>query len=1150
MRLVLMLLNAHLLAYDILHADNTSTTSDSSVSFYAVAPFANAEFGFSLSAVSDTSIWYTTNKGLFRYNGNVVNKILDISLFTRGLIEIFQVQALADNDVWVMGHDAQTWEKTMYHFDGKRWTKVVFPQYSTDPTDDLVLHRFRMMHTNGTTFGCGVGQDGLLYFFDGSQWKLGNPFTPHTLRALFINSPNDIWAGGREGNIYHYNGAGWTRTPVKDSVAGDYIMDMSFVSPSYGWAVGMKSILHYNGTTWRAFPVPISGVPRCVMMRSPSDGWILIDDGSVLRYDGSMWKLGAKLPMQVGLTSMVATFQQQSYRLYTMSSTGIITNAWGKLPTLIDVSAQSNIHLYGGAPTSGDFDNNGSLDLFVTATQKFPDRIYSNRGDGFFTEMTERLHPLEDIVAVGSAFADIDNNGYIDILPRPTSNQEVWYPNKGSWKFSRAPHPINYAETTDRSLLQCADMDNDGDLDIVLLHVIPSESDRSFTVYYNDGVGRTWQPVRLLHKSLSGALTMSYFVADLNNDGFTDIFKYNIGEPCELYINENGRSFTEAASLRGLDGISNNRTPYITSASPIDINHDGALDVFMIFHEGKAVFFMNDGNGVFTRGDSIVFDAQGENPAGLFVDIDCDGDQDLYLLDRFYENHNGKFSTYRKIGFQKKCVPHFADIDNDGDPDMLLSAYNEENRIYVYENGLNPTNVATITLRGIRSNSHGIGVKLSLWKNHSDGTRTLAEYFQIDQSTPIRLPLDRTEIYDLEVLFPSGIKVIKEHFTAGLHQIAEFQLVQGVLWDFLYSFRRSILFSNILLEVGKLLLVLVIVVIGIRFTVSTTKNQTRLHILFSLITVALYILAVHATIRNGLVEAAIYPLTGTILLTGGWVFFQRRAETRRRARFISHYELQGLLGEGGMGKVYQAIDIQTKSLVAVKVLAPSLMDNVENRKRLMAEGHLLSSLNHPHILKVMEVGEHLGQGFIAMEYLPGGTLKQRLDNEFPLPMNELKRLVLQICGGLEEIHHHGIIHRDLKTGNVMLDGNGNVRIMDFGLSKSPLVTTMTTLGTVIGTLGYVAPEQVTGMNVDQRVDIFSFGVILYELLTKQLPFTGENEIAVIHSIFNTQPPAPSTLQPNVPTQLDAIVMQCLAKEPAQRFNTAVELRLALEKNFW
>jgi ligand-binding sensor domain-containing protein len=270
----------------------------------------------------------------------------------------------------------------------------------------------------------------------------------------------------------------------------------------------------------------------------------------------------------------------------------------------------------------------------------------------------------------------------------------------------------------------------------------------------------------------------------------------------------------------------------------------------------------------------------------------------------------------------------------------------------------------------------------------------------------------------------------------------------------------------------------------------------------------------------------------------------------RKARYVAHYRLFEPLGKGGMGTVYRASDLRTKQVVALKVLAPELLQDAENRKRLATEGRLLATFRHPHIVQVYEVGETADRSYIAMEYLPGGTLKERLSNSFPLPPAEVKRLALEVAAGLAEIHARGVIHRDLKTGNVMLDAGGGARIMDFGLSKSPLVTTMTTLGTVVGTLGYTAPEQVTGVTVDHRADIFSFGVLLYEILTNRVPFGGENEIAVIHALFNTDPKPPSAVQPGFPSALDAIVLRCLERDPARRYASVEELRLALDGGFW
>lgn len=294
-----------------------------------------------------------------------------------------------------------------------------------------------------------------------------------------------------------------------------------------------------------------------------------------------------------------------------------------------------------------------------------------------------------------------------------------------------------------------------------------------------------------------------------------------------------------------------------------------------------------------------------------------------------------------------------------------------------------------------------------------------------------------------------------------------------------------------------------------------------------------------------------YLIYGIVLfgmvLGGRWVVVNWKSIISIRAKKISHYKLLALLGKGGMGEVYKAVDVITKEIVALKVLNDELLTDPENKKRLSNEGRLLTSFTHPNIVKVFEVGETEEQGFIAMEYLCGGTLREYLEKNNPLPIAEIKNFLLQIGEGLGEIHKNGIIHRDIKSGNIMLDESGEIRIMDFGLSKSPLVTTMTTMGTIIGTLGYVAPEQITGMHLDHRVDIFSYGVVVFELLTAQLPFNGENEMALIHSIFNTVPPPPSTLRKSISSEWDTIVSGCLAKNPCDRFQSVESLNNAIQK---
>ncbi len=278
-----------------------------------------------------------------------------------------------------------------------------------------------------------------------------------------------------------------------------------------------------------------------------------------------------------------------------------------------------------------------------------------------------------------------------------------------------------------------------------------------------------------------------------------------------------------------------------------------------------------------------------------------------------------------------------------------------------------------------------------------------------------------------------------------------------------------------------------------------------------------------------------------------WFFLHWREFFIPRRRYVSHYKLLDFLGKGGMGEVYRARDLHSDEIVAIKLLSPELLESSENRRRLMSEGHLISSFDCRYVVKAREIGESADSPYIVMEYLGGGTLRDYVREHHPLPPAEIKRIALMIGEGLQAIHEKKILHRDLKTGNIMLDEDKNIRIMDFGLSRSPLVTTMSILGTVIGTLGYVAPEQITNQQYDHRSDIFSLGVVLYEMALNSAPFTGENEIVLIHSIFNNTPPSPSSRRNDISAAYDHIVMKCLEKKPDNRYTATADVLAALRQ---
>jgi len=257
-------------------------------------------------------------------------------------------------------------------------------------------------------------------------------------------------------------------------------------------------------------------------------------------------------------------------------------------------------------------------------------------------------------------------------------------------------------------------------------------------------------------------------------------------------------------------------------------------------------------------------------------------------------------------------------------------------------------------------------------------------------------------------------------------------------------------------------------------------------------------------------------------------------------KIISHYKVLDKLGEGGMGVVYKAQDTKLDRIVALKFLPKHLLSDEDAKTRFVHEAKAASALNHTNITTIYEIDEVEGECFICMEYVEGKSIK-KLIKEKTLPIEEILKITIQIAEGLNVAHKKGIVHRDIKSDNIMLTDEGSVKIMDFGLAKLKGVTKLTKTGATLGTLQYMSPEQAQGMEVDQRSDIFSFGVVLYEMITGQLPFKGEHEAAIIYSIVNETPEPLARYKANVPEGLQRIVDKALKKDRSIRYQSAAEV---------
>ncbi len=261
---------------------------------------------------------------------------------------------------------------------------------------------------------------------------------------------------------------------------------------------------------------------------------------------------------------------------------------------------------------------------------------------------------------------------------------------------------------------------------------------------------------------------------------------------------------------------------------------------------------------------------------------------------------------------------------------------------------------------------------------------------------------------------------------------------------------------------------------------------------------------------------------------------------------ILHYKIIEKLGEGGMGVVYKAEDTKLKREVAIKFLPRHVLANAEEKQRFEIEAQAAAALNHPNIATIHAIEEFKNEVFIVMEFINGTELKEMIGIALPTVEDTLN-IIEQIAEGLKAAHQKGIIHRDIKSSNIMTTQSGIIKIMDFGLAKIGGSSQITKLGTTLGTTAYMSPEQARGEQVDHRTDIWSMGVIFYEMLTGKFPFKGEFDQAIIYSILNEEPESINSVNKDVPIKLQQIMEKLLAKTPDLRYKNAGEFLTELKE---
>ncbi len=291
--------------------------------------------------------------------------------------------------------------------------------------------------------------------------------------------------------------------------------------------------------------------------------------------------------------------------------------------------------------------------------------------------------------------------------------------------------------------------------------------------------------------------------------------------------------------------------------------------------------------------------------------------------------------------------------------------------------------------------------------------------------------------------------------------------------------------------------------------------------------------------------SSVFPSQG-IFISQTRTILRPIKEFRSGTELAGKYTIKEVVGRGGMGIVYKAEDTKLKRRVALKFLPPELIQDKEAKERFILEAQTAAALAHPNICTIHEINEQDGESFIAMEYIEGQNLRDKLHKD-PLGVEEVLEIAIQVTQGLDEAHKKGIIHRDIKSANIMITEKNQAKIMDFGLAKIKGATLLTREGTTLGTVAYMSPEQARGEGVDHRTDIWSLGVVLYEMLSGELPFKGDREASILYSVVHEEPKPLKDIKRDLPQELQQIIARALKKKLDSRYSSAAEMLNDLKK---
>jgi tRNA A-37 threonylcarbamoyl transferase component Bud32 len=1076
--------------------------------------------------------------------------------------------------LWTSSYHLKTNQHAIHFYNGRNW----LDQYIQDfPSEKSPFSPHTYLHGYNPQSIWLISDNGETYNYDGISWKTNIPVffnSAHkkknlSISAIFVANPSEVWACSRDGYIFHFMENRWEIDTVIVRLKNSEIQDIYFEGGK-GWAAGEDGyFLTYKNKRWQTkqfnpewnfHSIKVFSDNNILLAGEHNRRGILIQliNGKLIFYRFLKDTNPGKIYDMDGFFFS----SENRYKIWLSAENGIFSNTLRTGVSFSDVTSKYNMPSSAQGGIFFDLDNDLDSDVLLLSDMLSPYRIYLNDGLGVYTEYNLLQEIKADKNLSAAAIGDIDNDNKVDIVFTDNERNLSVLHQRRILKFVLQKIDLISIPEESSVTLRFWDFDLDGFLDLLI-----AINKMGLYCLLNNGYGQFYEKIALNIPIQEGSNPVSITPYDVNVDGFTDIYLVYQAKDNELWFNNGKGDFikNEDPLYTKISG-SDNRVCLFQ-----DFNRDHWPDLYV--YDGKTSGQIKLNKKLLTISESQILNIplniphlSYENGIIAAGDINHDYFPDLYVSERLLINNQGlqffDFLLNTKTNFQGN--PSFVDFDNDNDLDIFIAGkVPNSNDLRTHTtlllNNLEKRDAIKLRFDCLKNNRLGIGSWVWLYKTDG-GNIARSEYcaskyigFEgnplIQESIlPITIPVDEDILYSVIVRFPDGstqtYNNIKPNTVFIIHDLPLFSRFQAQLRKII---KLATYQTNWLIEIIKFIIILVALFWLLFKYQYLQKYNWIIKSIICLIVIFTYLIYFFMESNTPYdithwVFFIIFPVI-LVILPLSISFFIRM----QHLELISHYKIIKFLGEGGMGKVYKAKDMNSSKLYAIKVLDSAVTLDEEGKKRFQLMERLRKEIKHPNVMRIIDTGIWRNQSYFIMEYLKGKTLRQLMDKKELFSLKEILSISQQIASALKEIHKKSIVHRDVKPDNIFITEHNVIKLMDFDLARIEKPGSETKIRTLLGTLSYMSPQQAVGEAVDHRSDIYSLGVIMYELAAGRLPFMAERDMTLIYEKFKNKPIPIRKLRKNFPTYLEKCIFKAMSKNIEDRFNKIDELITELKK---